>query len=278
MRREPINCVSTHSAWGDLVGTLTTIAQWLAIRFNGLECAWRLLCGHFMNTTRPLLLLSAVLATVPAAAQTSLEEVTPRTPPGATSSTESWRSSVLTGRTVGAGRFVVHPEIGYPGISAGLLWGTSARSDVGLRLSAGFATRLGFLWAPTLGAQAVLRWNFIDQGIVSLGSRFEPGVFIGPYTAGDVLLLAPFGLDLGIHPHPIVNVALGLDVGLGAAFDYRGGVAFVVPVQFGPGLELNLTDALALTLNTRVGAGWSEPLASYRGYGLRATLGLAFRN
>ncbi|MFT3708099.1 MAG: hypothetical protein QM817_10630 [Archangium sp.] len=225
-----------------------------------------------MNSLRSLSLLIA-LSSLTALAQTSLVEVQaePR-------SSETWQSSVLTGRTVGAGRFVVHPEIGYPGASVGLIWGQGDRFDLGVRFSGGYGTRLGFGFAPGFGAQAVMRWNFVNVHHFSFGARFEPGGFVGVWPGGGVLLVAPVGLDFGIHPHPIVNVAIGVDAGLGAQFDYLGRGSFVLPFAAGPGVELNITDHLALTLDTRMTAGWSTPWPDGRGYGLRATLGLAFKN
>lgn len=231
-----------------------------------------------MKTSFTVLAVSAaVLVSSAAFAQTSLAEVhTDRQPTNA-----NWQSSVLTGRTVGAGRFVAHPEIGYPGVSLGLLWGQTSYFDAGLRVSGGYGTRYGFGLAPNAGVQAVLRWNFVNAGIISFGGRMEPGAFIAPGPAGTVALVAPFGLDLGIHPHPIVNIAFGGSVGVGAVIDYAGRAAYIMPFEVGPGVELNLTDSIALTFNTRFGAGWTAPLAPYRdynGYGVKAAVGLAFRN
>ena len=231
-----------------------------------------------MKTSLSLLAVSAaVLVSGSALAQTSLAEVRPRY-----ETNERWASSVLTGRTVGAGRFVVHPEIGYPGVSVGFLWGQTSTFDAGFRLSAGYGTRYGFGVVPTAGAQAILRWNFINTGIVSLGGRMEPGAFIAPWNTGNVALLAPFGLDFGIHPHPIVAIAIGGSIGVGAVIDYAGRAAYIMPFEIGPGVEVNITDGLALTVNTRFVSGWSAPyapyLGDYAGYGARASIGLAFKN
>ena len=231
-----------------------------------------------MRTLSIHLAVSVALLSTAALAQDSLAEVGPG-PAG------NGHYSVLTGRTVGANNFIVHPEIGYPGLSVGLIWGQSNSFDAGVRFSAGYGTRLGIGFAPGVGAQAILRWNLVNRGIISFGPRFEPGVFISAYdrpgdpyvNRGSALLVAPVGFDLGIHPHPIVNIALGLDVGLGVLISYGGGAAFVLPVQAGPGLELNLTDRVQLTLDTRFGTWYSAPLPDYRGYGFKAAIGLAFR-
>ena len=217
------------------------------------------------------ILLAVVALSSGAFAQTSLAEVGRRD-----GVWNSGHSSVLTGRTVGAGNFVVHPEIGYPGVSVGLIWGQDNFFDAGLRVSAGYGSRSGFDFAPGVGVQAVLRWNFLNAGIFSMGGRFEPGVLLGAYDRGNVVLLAPLSLDLGLHPHPIFNLALGFDLGLGASFAYSGGVAFLLPLQAGPGAEINLTDWLALTVSTRFGAGWST-WPDYNRFGFRGTVGLAFK-
>lgn len=224
-----------------------------------------------MKTT--LLMISALVALTAApvaVAQSTLADTYRPLPPNG-------GSSVLTGRTVGAGNLVVHPEVGYPGASIALLWGRTATNDTGVRLSLGYAPRVGFGLEPTVGAQAVVRWAFLNQGMVSLGGRIEPGALVNVAPNGGALLIAPFGLDLGIHPHPIINIAIGGEVGVGAYLDYRGAAAVVIPVQVGPGIELNLTDRLQLTFDTRFGTGYSAPWPGYRGYGLRAAVGLAVR-
>lgn len=188
--------------------------------------------------------------------------------------------SVLTGRTVGAGNFIVHPEIGYPAVSVSLLSGQNNYFDFGGRFTVGYSQPFGvFNVSPGLGAQAVLRWNWID-GAVSLGGRLEPGVLFGISREAAATLVAPFGVDLGFHPHPIINIALGADIGLGAVVLYNGGASFILPLSAGPGLEINITDAVQLTLNSRFGGyGFRMPsdIAGGGGFGFRASIGLAFR-
>lgn len=189
-------------------------------------------------------------------------------------------SSELTGRTVGGGAFVLHPELGYPAVSLSLLSGVTDRFDFGGRFTLGYGAPFGFLLEPRSGAQAILRFNFVDVPMFSFGMRLEPGVLFGFAPTDAATLIMPVGLDFGIHPHPVVNVAFGADVGFGAVLRYGGGVGFVMPVTAGPGVELNLTQRIQLTVNTRFG-GYGYVRAPFvvasNGFGLRATIGLAFR-
>ncbi|MBX7116734.1 MAG: hypothetical protein K1X64_20580 [Myxococcaceae bacterium] len=196
--------------------------------------------------------------------------------------------SVLTGRTVGAGNFVVHPEIGYPAVSVTLLSGMRDRFDFGGRFTVGYNNQtlavnepFAFAATPTLGAQAIMRWNWVNQEFVSFGARMEPGVLFGVVRGAAATLVVPFGLDLGLHPHRVVAIGVGAEVGLGAVLGYAGGAAFILPVSVGPGLEFNLSDSVQLTLNSRFG-GYSfrtpsDIVSGVGGFGFRASVGLAFR-
>lgn len=189
----------------------------------------------------------------------------------------SSNGSVLTARTVGAGALVLHPEVGYPAVSLTLLYGSTSRFDLGGRVSFGYGSRYGFGLDAGAGAQLVLRFNFVERGIVSFGLRFEPGLLFGFRNNGALTVIAPVGLVLGIHPHPIVNLGLGVDFGFALAVAYGGGAYFGFPVTAGPCVEVNLTRALALTLDLRFGAGVFGPANYYGGFGAKAALGLAVK-
>jgi hypothetical protein len=217
-----------------------------------------------------VLALSCLLLTAPAFAQQSLADVS-------TGDSRSSGSSVLTARTVGAGALVFHPEIGYPAVSLSLLYGSTSRFDVGGRFSFGYGSRYGFGLDTGAGAQFVMRFNFLERGIVSFGLRFEPGLLFGFRNNGALTLVAPVGLVLGIHPHPIVNFGLGLDFGFAVAVAYGGGAYFGFPISAGPCVEVNLTRTIALTLDLRFGGGVFGPSNYYGGFGAKAALGLAFK-
>lgn len=215
-----------------------------------------------------VVLLSSLLLAAPSLAQQSLSEVGG----GATSG----GTSVLTARTVGAGALVLHPEVGYPAISLSLLYGKGARFDLGGRVSFGYGSRYGFGLDAGAGLQFVMRFNFLERGILSFGLRFEPGLLFGFRNSGALTVVAPVGLVLGIHPHPIVNVGLGFDFGLAIAVAYGGGAFVGFPVSAGPCVEVNLTRTIALTLDLRFGGGLGPP-NYYGGFGAKAALGVAFK-
>lgn len=195
--------------------------------------------------------------------------------------------SELTGRTVGNGNFIVHPEVGFPAVSVTLLSGMRDRYDFGGRFTVGYSAQAlsvsrplnEFNRATSLGAQAVMRWNFVDGEYVSFGGRLEPGVLFGVTRDAAATLVLPFGLDLGFHPHRVVSIAIGGDVGVGAVVNYTGGASFILPVSAGPGLEFNISDAVQLTLNSRFGGvSFRAPTSPLGGdFGFRASIGLAFR-
>lgn len=226
-------------------------------------------------TPKRTLLLAVFAICSSAVAQQTIRDVNPDRRYG------DGHASVLTGRTVGAGNFVVHPEVGYPAVSVTVLSGRNDYYDLGGRFTFGYSEPLTpFSVSPGLGAQLVMRWNWVESSTVSFGGRIEPGVLFGVSRGAAATLVAPFGLDLGFHPAPIVNISLGADIGLGAVVLYSGGASFILPLSAGPGLELNITDAVMMTINTRFGGyGYRLPtdLASQGGFGFRASLGLAFR-
>jgi hypothetical protein len=223
-------------------------------------------------TTQRTLLVALVAICSSASAQQTLSDINRGPNYG------SGHYSVLTGRTVGAGNFIVHPEIGYPAVSVTLLSGMSNRYDFGGRFTVGYSQPLGpFGVSPGLGAQMVMRWNWLDDNFVSLGGRIEPGVLFGVFREAAATLVLPFGVDLGFHPHPILNIALGADIGVGVVVLYNGGASFILPLTIGPGMEINLTDAVQLTLNTRFGGYGYRVASDSGGFGFRASIGLAFR-
>jgi hypothetical protein len=186
--------------------------------------------------------------------------------------------SVLTGRTVGAGNNVLHPEVGWPGIGATFLHGSSSKFDIGGRFAFDYGSNVAFFVNPGLRFQAVLRFTLLDTGFVSLALYTAPG--IGLYFAGGGAfgILLPIGVQVGIHPSRLVAIALGFDIDLALGIGFQGGFAAGIPILFGPGVEFNATRDLAITFNLRLGPGIGvSGGGSGVGFAFRGLIGIALK-
>lgn len=186
--------------------------------------------------------------------------------------------SVLTGRTVGAGHNVLHPEVGWPGIGATFLHGSTSTFDIGGRFTFDYGGNVAFFVNPGLRFQAVLRFSLLDTGFVSAALYTAPG--IGLYFAGGGAfgILLPIGVQLGIHPSRMVAIALGFDVDLALAIAFRGGFGAGIPILFGPGVEFIATPNLAITFNLRLGPGIAVfEGGSGVGFAFRGLIGIAVK-
>lgn len=174
---------------------------------------------------------------------------------GASARSERW--SVLSGRTVGAGALVIHPEFGWPGVGATILYGSTPTFDIGGKFTFNYGLEGQLSIAPELKFQAVMRFALMDNGNVSLGLRLEPGIALAfiPDVFG-IGILIPVEFAVGFHLTELVSLVIGFDLPISlliASSQFGSGVYFNIPIEFGPGVEFKLDRNLALTFNTRFG-------------------------
>jgi len=191
--------------------------------------------------------------------------------------------SVLSGQTVGQGRNTLVGQVGWPGLSLGLLHGATQRFDIGGKLSfnygrEGIVTRV----VPGLKLQAWMRLMLLQTSQVNIGLTFSPGPFFYFYDSGtDVGLALPVGLTLGLPVGSALMVNVGIDVPFYVTFGNGGGPVF--PLLVGGGLEYFVDSNLAVTFNVRMGPSIGS--AYVYGYSVRrdarftldATIGVAYR-
>lgn len=179
--------------------------------------------------------------------------------------------SVLTGETVGRGNTILQAQVGWPGVSLGLLHGVDPKVDLGARFTFNYGLE-GMTDAagiPELKLQGVVRLKLLDRGRVNLGVTFAPGpllyfipssrvvafdwagrVVVQSGTATIAGLTIPVGLNLGIPVGSALALSFGLDIPMYVIFN-GGGVA--VPMLVGAGAEYFIDRRLAATFTTRMG-------------------------
>ncbi|OJT27261.1 hypothetical protein BO221_04550 [Archangium sp. Cb G35] len=188
--------------------------------------------------------------------------------------------SVLSGQTLGSGTAVTG-QVGWPGLSLGLLHGATSRFDIGGKLTFNYG-REGLITSvvPGLKLQAWMRLMLLQTSRVNVGLTFAPGPFFYFYERyADVGLTLPIALTVGIPVGSALMLNVGLDIPFYVIFGTGGGV--VVPVLLGGGLEYFLDRNLAVNFNVRMGPS----VGSYPGlYGrgsarftLEALLGVAYK-
>jgi hypothetical protein len=114
---------------------------------------------------------------------------------------ESQRWSVIAIRTLGAGKNLLEGGGGFPGFHATYLRGVAAGVDLGGR----FAVNYGFEGQVNrvnagIKLQAMARLRLMDNGRVSLGASFAPGLlfYFPPLVGAQVGFALPLGLTLGL--------------------------------------------------------------------------------
>jgi hypothetical protein len=162
--------------------------------------------------------------------------------------------SAIGPRTVAPGSNVVEGSVGYPAISASYLRGVAPGLNVGGRLGFVYGVE-GMLResAPGFKAQALLKWRFFDEGRLSLGLTFEPGIFTHrSFLQGDRTALAlPVGVRLGIGASSALSIAVLVDFPMWIEFGQFGG--FNLPILTGGGAEYFITSQLAVFARARIG-------------------------
>jgi hypothetical protein len=188
--------------------------------------------------------------------------------------------SVLSGQTVGNGTALVG-QVGWPGLSLGLLHGATNKFDIGGKLSFNYG-REGIVTSvvPGLKLQAWLRLMLLESSRVNLGLSFAPGPFFYFYeNYTDVGLSLPIALTVGIPVGSALMLNVGLDVPFYVIFGSGGGPVF--PILVGGGLEYFVDRNLAVTFNVRMGPSiFPYDDFRYRGrarFTMEAMFGIAYR-
>ncbi|MBM7114192.1 hypothetical protein [Archangium primigenium] len=161
--------------------------------------------------------------------------------------------SVLSGQTVGQGRNTLVGQLGWPGLSLGLLHGATPRFDIGGKLSFNYGYE-GIVTSvvPGLKLQAWMKLALIQTSQVNVGLTFAPGPFFYFFDGfTNVGLALPVGLTLGLPVGSALMVNVGIDVPFYVTFGNGGGPAF--PLLVGGGLEYFVSRELAVTFNVRMG-------------------------
>ncbi len=189
--------------------------------------------------------------------------------------------SVLSGQTLGQDANALVGQVGWPGLSVGLLHGATSRFDIGGRLTfnygrEGIVTRV----VPGLKLQAWMRLMLVQSSKVNMGLSFAPGPFFY-FDRGttDVGLTLPLGLTIGIPVGSALMLNVGLDVPFYVVFGTGGGPVF--PLLVGAGGEYFIDRKLAVTFNARMGPSVGT-YENYLGRGraaftLEALFGVAYR-
>ncbi len=184
--------------------------------------------------------------------------------------------SVLAGETLGGGNTAFHGQIGWPGISLGLLHGGSDRFDIGGKFSFNWG-REGWVryTDPGIKLQAWMRLQLVKERNFSLALTFQPGPFFYFNRHDtDVGLALPLGLVVGIPAGSAVMVNLGLDIPFHVYFGE--GIGPVFPILVGGGLEYFVNRQLGVTFNVRLGPAVIPDIDDTE-FTLEALFGVAYR-
>ncbi|QRK04054.1 hypothetical protein JQX13_27655 [Archangium violaceum] len=189
--------------------------------------------------------------------------------------------SVLSGQTVGQGGTALVGQVGWPGLSLGLLHGATSKFDIGGKLSFNYG-REGIVTSvvPGLKLQAWVRLMLLQSSRVNVGLSFAPGPFFYFYeNFTDVGLSLPIALAVGIPVGSALMLNVGLDIPFYVVFGAGGGPVF--PLLLGGGLEYFVDRNLAITFNVRMGPSIGA-YGDFRGRGrarftLEAMFGVAYR-
>ncbi|KFA93970.1 hypothetical protein [Archangium violaceum] len=189
--------------------------------------------------------------------------------------------SVLSGQTLGSGTAVTG-QVGWPGLSLGLLHGATSRFDIGGKFTFNYGHE-GIITSvvPGLKLQGWMRLMLLQTSRVNVGLTFAPGPFFYFYERyTEVGLTLPIALTVGIPVGSALMLNVGLDIPFYVVFGTGGGV--VVPVLLGGGLEYFLDRNLAVNFNVRMGpsvgsySGFFEDRTRAR-FTLEALLGIAYK-
>jgi hypothetical protein len=183
--------------------------------------------------------------------------------------------SVLAGDTVGANNNVFVGQIGWPGISLGLLHGANSKLDIGGKFTFNYGKEgLVEVVVPGLKLQAWVRLMLAQTSKASVAVTFQPGPLFYFHEIGtDVGLALPVALVIGVPVGSALMLNVGLDIPFHVYFGTGGGPVF--PLLVGGGMEYFLDRNLALNFNVRMGPS-IFPGSGRRGGDARFTLEALF--
>jgi hypothetical protein len=174
---------------------------------------------------------------------------------------ERW-GGLYDGRTLQTGgeAFI---EAGFPGVGAGVLFGTSENIDLGLRATMTYSG-LGVYGTDAFTAGAgfdpriVARFGVVHGKVASLLFRLEPGVRFAHFDPslrwGPELVAA---VDFGLHVMPRGTVYIGVEIPIYLDIPNTtpsNPFAVLVPVLFGAGFEYHVGDHIGF--GARVNPGF----------------------
>jgi hypothetical protein len=189
--------------------------------------------------------------------------------------------SVLGGDTVGANNSVVVGQLGWPGLTVGVLHGTSPKLDIGGKFSFNYGQEgLVEVVEPGIKLQAWVRLMLARTPKASVAITFQPGpLFYFHDGSTDVGLALPVAVVVGMPLSSAVVASAGVDVPFHVYFGAGGGPVF--PLLVGGGLEYFVDRNLSLNFNVRMGPSvFSDSGIRGRGdarFTMEALFGLAWK-
>ncbi|MCY1020771.1 hypothetical protein [Pyxidicoccus sp. MSG2] len=184
--------------------------------------------------------------------------------------------SILAADTLGRGNTAFSGQIGWPGLTLGLLHGGSERFDIGGKFTFNWG-REGWVrfTDPGIKFQAWMRLMLAQTNNVSLALTFQPGpLFYFDNGDTDVGLSLPVGFVVGIPAGSAVMVNLGLDIPFHVYFGE--GIGPVFPILVGGGLEYFIDRSLDINFNVRMGPSLIPDFDATE-FTLEALMGVAYR-
>lgn len=189
--------------------------------------------------------------------------------------------SLLAGDTMGQGQNALSAQLGWPGLSLGVLHGATPRFDLGGKFTFNYGQEgIVQLVRPGLKLQAWVRLMLARTPEASLAIVFQPGPLFYFHDGGtDVGLALPVSLVAGIPVGSAIMLNLALDVPFHVYFGTGGGPVF--PLLLGGGLEYFLDRNLEVNFNVRMGpsifpdSGPRQFHAAY--FTLEALMGVGWR-
>jgi hypothetical protein len=185
--------------------------------------------------------------------------------------------SLQAGRPLGNGDTSIFAQVGWPGISAGMLRGVTDQTDLGGKVAFNYGVE-GIVTAVNLGfkAQGLLHVSLLNQGPLSLGFHFEPGVmtyFIQANTMVAVTL--PIRMAVGMAFGSALVGHFSTELPMYLTFGAGGGA--VLPLLFGAGVEYFMGRSLGLSFLTKLGPSFDLRENGQTELAFEALLGVVYR-
>ena len=184
--------------------------------------------------------------------------------------------SVLSADSLGRNNTAFSGQIGWPGLTLGVLHGASEQFDIGGKFNFNWG-REGWVRDTTAGIklQAWMRYTLARSGNVSFAVTFQPGpLFYFHDDDTDVGLALPVGFVVGIPASSALMLNVGLDIPFHVYFGENIGP--VIPVLVGGGMEYFIDNRLAATFNLRMGPSLIPDFDDSE-FTLEALFGIAYR-